>query len=76
MKSIKIGLDALGYDVNNDSKQFDTNLESAIKKFQSEHELSLNGKFDKKTNEKFTQLLVEKANKEDKVLDELINKLK
>lgn len=29
-----------------------------------------------KTNEKFTQLLVEKANKEDKVLDELINKLK
>ncbi|WP_248498736.1 S41 family peptidase [Staphylococcus haemolyticus] len=76
VKSIKIGLDALGYDVNNDSKQFDTNLESAIKKFQSEHELSLNGKFDKKTNEKFTQLLVEKANKEDKVLDELINKLK
>ncbi|MWF63161.1 serine protease [Staphylococcus haemolyticus] len=76
VKSIKIGLDALGYDVNNDSKQFDTQLESAIKKFQSEHELSVNGKFDKKTNEKFTQLLVEKANKEDKVLDELINKLK
>ena len=76
VKSIKIGLDALGYNVNNDSKQFDTQLESAIKKFQSEHELSVNGKFDKKTNEKFTQLLVEKANKEDKVLDELINKLK
>lgn len=31
VKSIKIGLDALGYNVNNDSKQFDTQLESAIK---------------------------------------------
>ena len=31
VKSIKIGLDALGYNVNNDSKQFDTQLESTIK---------------------------------------------
>lgn len=76
VKSIKIGLDALGYDVDDESNQFDTQLETAIKSFQSDHQLQVNGKFDKETNEKFTQLLVEKANKEDKVLDDLINKLK
>lgn len=31
VKSIKIGLDALGYNVNNDSKQFDTQLNQLLK---------------------------------------------
>ncbi|PTF04661.1 serine protease [Staphylococcus devriesei] len=76
IKSIKIGLDALGYHTNDESNQFDTDLEQAIKQFQTDHSLTTNGKFDTKTNEKFTQLLVEKSNKEDTVLDKLLDKLK
>ncbi|UDI78286.1 S41 family peptidase [Staphylococcus taiwanensis] len=76
IKSMKIGLDALGYHIDNETNQFDSELQSAIKKFQSDNHLTSTGKFDKKTNEKFTQLLVEKSNKEDTVLDKLLNKLK
>ena len=76
VKSIKIGLDALGYYNGDESNQFDNQLANAIKIFQSDHQLSETGKFDTKTNEKFTQLLVEKSNNEDTVLDKLLKLIK
>lgn len=76
VKSIKIGLDALGYYNGDESNQFDNQLANAIKLFQSDNQLSETGKFDTKTNEKFTQLLVEKSNKEDTVLDKLLKLIK
>ncbi|ARJ14063.1 serine protease [Staphylococcus sp. HMSC077E11] len=76
VKAMKIGLTALGYEVDNESKDFDDNLEQAIKAFQQDNNLTVNGQFDKETNDKFTVQLVEKANKEDKVLNELLKKLK
>ncbi|MBC8780736.1 MULTISPECIES: S41 family peptidase [Staphylococcus] len=76
VKTMKIGLTALGYKVNNESNQFDSELESAIKSFQKDNHLEVTGKFDKTTNDKFTQELVEKSNKHDTVLDKLLQKLK
>lgn len=76
VKAMKIGLTALGYKVDNESKDFDDNLEQAIKAFQQDNNLTVNGQFDKETNDKFTVQLVEKVNKEDKVLNELLKKLK
>lgn len=76
VKTMKIGLTALGYKVDNESNKFDSNLESAIKSFQQDNHLDVTGQFDKKTNEKFTQELVEKSNKHDTVLDKLLDKLK
>ena len=52
---MKIGLTALGFKVDNESKSFDTSLESAIKAFQKDNDLTINGEFDKETNDKFTQ---------------------
>ena len=76
VKSIKIGLDALGYYNGDESNQFDNQLANTIKLFQSNNQLSETGKFDTKTNEKFTQLLVEKSNNEDTVLDKLLKLIK
>ena len=73
---MKIGLTALGFKVDNETKSFDTSLESAIKAFQKDNDLTVNGEFDKETNDKFTQKLVEKSNKNDTVLDQLLKKLK
>ncbi|HLR18312.1 MAG TPA: S41 family peptidase [Staphylococcus sp.] len=75
VKTMKIGLSALGHEVNNSSNEFDNALQSAIKSFQKENDLDVNGKFDKETNKKFTQQLVDKANKEDTVLQDLLKKL-
>src|SRR5699024_2566779 len=76
IKTIKVGLSALGYQTNNKSQIFDENLADAIKTFQKDNRLTVNGKFDKQTNNKFTQALVDKANKEDTVLQTLLKKLK
>ena len=70
-----VGLSALGHKVNNNSNEFDNALQTAIESFQKENNLEVNGTFDKKTNEKFTQALVNKANKEDTVLQKLLKKL-
>ncbi|RIM65917.1 serine protease, partial [Staphylococcus arlettae] len=51
-------------------------LTEAIKKFQKDQKLTVNGNFDKETNNKFTEMLVNKANEKDTVLDELLDKLK
>ncbi|MBS6895727.1 MAG: S41 family peptidase, partial [Staphylococcus epidermidis] len=76
VKTMKIGLKALGYQIDNETNIFDEQLESAIKTFQQDNNLKVNGNFDKKTNDKFTEKLVEKANKKDTVLNDLLNKLK
>ena len=76
VKTMKIGLKALGYPIDNETNIFDEQLESAIKTFQQDNNLKVNGNFDKKTNDKFTEKLVEKANKKDTVLNDLLNKLK
>lgn len=76
VKTIKIGLKALGYSINNESKTYDNELTEAIKKFQKDQKLTVNGNFDKETNNKFTEMLVNKANEKDTVLDELLDKLK
>ncbi|RIM56952.1 peptidoglycan-binding protein, partial [Staphylococcus arlettae] len=58
------------------SKTYDNELTEAIKKFQKDQKLTVNGNFDKETNNKFTEMLVNKANEKDTVLDELLDKLK
>lgn len=62
--------------VDNESTQFDKALENQVKAFQQANKLEVTGEFNKETNNKFTELLVEKANKHDDVLDKLINILK
>ncbi|HCU8411273.1 TPA: peptidoglycan-binding protein, partial [Staphylococcus aureus] len=54
----------------------DQALENQVKAFQQTNKLEVTGEFNKETNNKFTELLVEKANKHDDVLDKLINILK
>ena len=75
VSTIKIGLNALGYHTDDESKTFDSNLERQVKAFQKDHHLDETGAFDKSTNEKFTQALVDKSNKHDTVLDDLLHKL-
>ena len=60
IKTIKIGLSALGYKVDNESTQFDQALENQVKAFQQANKLEVTGEFNKETNNKFTELLVEK----------------
>ncbi len=48
-------------------------LENQVKTIQQANKLEVTGEFNKETNNKFTELLVEKANKHDHVLDKLIN---
>lgn len=72
IKSIKIGLNALGYNINNENDQFDAQLTSQVKSFQSEHDLTANGIFTDDTTKKFIELLRKKIRSEDKQLDEAI----
>lgn len=72
IKSIKIGLNALGYNINNENDQFDTQLTSQVKSFQSDHDLTENGIFTDDTTKKFIELLRKKIRSEDKQLDEAI----
>ena len=51
VKTIKVGLSALNYQSNNKSKRFDKELEDAIKSFQKDNNLTVNGKFNKQTND-------------------------
>ena len=47
VKTMKIGLKALGYPIDNETNIFDEQLESAIKTFQQDNNLKVNGNFDK-----------------------------
>lgn len=75
VKTMKIGLTALGYKIDNESTTFNSALKSEIKAFQKDNHLNVTGKFDKQTNDKFTQQLVEKSNRNDTVLEQLLDKL-
>ncbi|MCJ1777489.1 S41 family peptidase [Mammaliicoccus sciuri] len=72
IKSIKIGLNALGYNINNENDKFDAQLKSQVKSFQSDHDLTANGIFTDDTTKKFIELLRKKIRSEDKQLDEAI----
>lgn len=72
IKSIKIGLNALGYNINNENDQFDAQLTSQVKSFQSDHDLTENGIFTDDTTKKFIELLRKKIRSEEKQLDEAI----
>ncbi|MEN3966470.1 MULTISPECIES: S41 family peptidase [Mammaliicoccus] len=72
IKSIKIGLNALGYNINSENDQFDAYLTSQVKSFQSDHDLTANGIFTDDTTKKFIELLRKKIRSEDKQLDEAI----
>ncbi len=72
---MKIGLTALGYKIDNESTTFNSALKAEIKAFQKDNHLNVTGNFDKQTNDKFTQQLVEKSNRNDTVLEQLLDKL-
>ena len=72
VKSIKIGLDALGYNVSNENENYDSELENAVKNFQQDHNLNDDGIFTDKTTEKFIDLMRNKIQKEDIQLDDTI----
>ncbi len=72
IKSIKIGLNALGYNINSENDQFDAHLTSQVKSFQNDHDLTANGIFTDDTTKKFIELLRKKIRSEDKQLDEAI----
>lgn len=76
VKSIKIGLNALNYHTDSQNSQFDNSLQTAIKQFQKSEKLKVTGAFDKETNRKFTERLVEKAHKEDSMLEKTIQHIK
>ncbi|MGJ5711965.1 S41 family peptidase [Staphylococcus auricularis] len=76
IKTMKVGLKALDYQIDNQSTQYDAELVAAVKDFQQQHDLDVTGEFNKKTNETFTQQLVEKANDDDVVLDKMLERLK
>ncbi|MCS4485421.1 S41 family peptidase [Staphylococcus americanisciuri] len=76
IKSIKIGLNALGYDVGDINESFDTTLQNAIQSFQADQKLDADGTFNRETNQKLTEQLVKKASEEDVMLQRTLEKLK
>lgn len=75
IKSLKTGLDALGYDVGEMSENFDSTLEKAVRSFQSDQKVESDGVFNRKTNEKLTEQLVNKSTEEDVMLDRTLKKI-
>lgn len=75
IKSIKIGLKALGYDVGTIDEHYDAQLTAAVKQFQQKNDLTANGMFNKETNGVFTERLVEKASSEDPMLEQTLKKV-
>ncbi|MEJ7540786.1 S41 family peptidase [Staphylococcus intermedius] len=75
IKSIKIGLKALGYDVGTIDNHYDAQLTSAVKQFQQKNNINANGMFNKDTNRVFTERLVEKASSEDPMLEKTLKKV-
>ncbi|REH89812.1 serine protease [Staphylococcus felis] len=76
VRSIKIGLKALNYDINNLNNFYDESLEQAVISFQKQNNIPVNGEFDSETNRAFIEQLVQKSSQEDSVLDKMIQKLK
>ena len=76
VKTIKVGLQALGYNIDQTSTSYDKQLEQAVTAFQKDHHLKTHGQFDKATNQAFTEQLVKLSTQKDNVLSKLIKQLK
>ncbi|WP_258007254.1 S41 family peptidase [Staphylococcus sp. 17KM0847] len=75
VKSIKVGLKALGYNVGSINNRYDARLKEAVQSFQSDYDLNHNGIFNKETNQLFTEKLVEKSTSEDTMLKNTIEQI-
>ncbi|MGV2994785.1 S41 family peptidase, partial [Streptococcus porcinus] len=67
VKSIKIGLKALDYQVGQEKNDFEAKLKSAVEGFKKENHLQVKGFLDKETNNNFEKKSVDKAKKHDKL---------
>lgn len=65
IKSLELGLKALGYNPGKIDTLFDNKTEQAIMEFQNDKALEVNGQMSGKTTEKFTQLLMQKVKTDD-----------
>lgn len=72
IKSIKIGMAALGYNIDGEDEVFNQNLKDEIESFQKDENLEINGIFTGKTTEKFIELIRDKIQKEDSQLEKTI----
>ncbi|WP_077328054.1 S41 family peptidase [Virgibacillus siamensis] len=77
VENIQIMLKGLGYNPGRTDGYFNKNTETAVKKFQTEHDLQVTGKIDKKTAGKIETAIVEKirAGKEDRQMKKALHVL-
>lgn len=75
IRSIKIGIKALGYSIDTVDESYDAQLSTAIKAFQQKNHIEANGMFNEETNRLFTEKLVEKATSEDPMIEQTLKKL-
>jgi carboxyl-terminal processing protease len=76
IKSLELGLKALGYNPGKIDNVFDSKTEQAIIEFQTDKDLKINGQFSGKTTEKFTELLMKKVQSDDTQLKTAIKEAK
>ncbi|WP_414052542.1 S41 family peptidase [Macrococcus animalis] len=76
VKSLELGLKALGYNPGKVDTVFDEDTEQAIIDFQTSEMLEINGELSGKTTEKFTSLLMKKVQNDDTQLKVAIKTVK
>ncbi|MCE4957016.1 S41 family peptidase [Macrococcoides caseolyticum] len=76
VKSLELGLKALGYQPGKIDNTFDTETEQALIQFQTDNGLDMNGQLSGKTTEKFTELLMKKVQKDDTQLTAALKAVK
>lgn len=76
VKSLELGLQALGYQPGKVDTVFDEKTEAAIIAFQTAENLEVNGELSGKTTEKFTELLMKKVRNDDTQLKAAIKTVK
>lgn len=76
VKSLELGLKALGYNPGKIDNEFDNETEAAISAFQTNENLTVNGQLSGKTTEQFTRLLMEKVQDDDTQLTAAIKAAK
>ncbi|WP_165980642.1 S41 family peptidase [Macrococcus carouselicus] len=79
VKSLEVGLTALGYHTGKVDTTFDSKTEAAVEKFQQDHKLKVTGQMHGKSTERFTELLRIKLEKNDPQLTgakKMINDMK
>lgn len=72
VKSLELGLEALGYQVGKIDNVFDKATEAAVIEFQTDKNLTVNGQMSGKSTEKFTELLMKKIETDDTQLKKAI----